>query len=352
MSPLPSPLKSPVAITVQVGGMFPMLADEATCVPSRHRWLLRARHDRPSSRAPQPRDDRRMRDNLPRDRGCTRDFASRLAMPLNAAFSSRRFSRRFMSPSIFRLLQQNWPKSEHVCPLFGPQRRDGAAVCWERTRLSRLTMTTSAARSRNLNVEGATMRQRIFPLASILLLFAFPARSADLIAHVGVENWIFGHGNQFPFALGSGGDVKLKRVWGAMGHGRSPATPPPLNNWQSLVSLLAPSMAWGPPIKGQTGSKPNSGKGVNFSIDNSLGAWNLKQMGNEVVHIPVNITFAEPVAVPGGQLVIVVDTETAGSTAAAEALDTEVQLTFEFEPASPAAAPVPPSATPPRPVPR
>ena len=30
---MPSPLKSPVAMTDQVGGMFPMPADEATCVP-------------------------------------------------------------------------------------------------------------------------------------------------------------------------------------------------------------------------------------------------------------------------------------------------------------------------------
>jgi hypothetical protein len=190
------------------------------------------------------------------------------------------------------------------------------------------------------------MRSRIFPLASILLLLASPARSADLIAHVGVENWIFGHGNQFPFTLGSGGDVKLKKVWGDISGARQVTSNPAASyNRQSLVSLLAPSMAWGSSINGQAASEPNSGKGVNFSIDNSLGAWNLKQMGNEVVHIPVNITFAEPVTVPAGQLIIVVDTETAGSTAAAEALDTEVQLTFEFEPASAPAAPAP--ATPP-----
>jgi hypothetical protein len=41
----------------------------------------------------------------------TRDFSSRMAMPLNAAFSSRRLSRRFLSSPIFRLLQQNRPTS-------------------------------------------------------------------------------------------------------------------------------------------------------------------------------------------------------------------------------------------------
>jgi hypothetical protein len=40
-----------------------------------------------------------------------KDFPSRATMPLNNAFLLRRHSRRFLAPSIFRLLQQNRPQA-------------------------------------------------------------------------------------------------------------------------------------------------------------------------------------------------------------------------------------------------
>jgi hypothetical protein len=42
----------------------------------------------------------------------TKDFHSRVAIPVNGAFSSRRLSRQFSPPPIFRLLQQNRPKPD------------------------------------------------------------------------------------------------------------------------------------------------------------------------------------------------------------------------------------------------
>jgi hypothetical protein len=152
--------------------------------------------------------------------------------------------------------------------------------------------------------------------ALVASLIASPALAVDTVAHVGIENWIFGHANQFPFTLGKGGDIKLKRVWGVISGARQAVAKvgAPYSR-QSLVTLLVPSLTWGSEPNATAGTAPNSGKGVHYGVDNNLAAWNLKQTGNAVVHIPVAIRFEVPLTVPGGLVYIVVDSETAGSTA-------------------------------------
>jgi hypothetical protein len=64
----------------------------------------------------------------------TGDFPSRLAMPASGVFSSRRLSRRFSTPPIFRLLQHNRPNPDpppcanHVLFPVQPRPRDATRV--------------------------------------------------------------------------------------------------------------------------------------------------------------------------------------------------------------------------------
>jgi hypothetical protein len=83
--------------------------------------------------------------------------------------------------------------------------------------------------------------------------------------------------------------------------------------------------------------KPGS---FNHEVDHHIGAWNAKQMGFAVApYIPVHVNLARwPKQVPDGKLYVVIDTHAytqAGvSDAAAECLDTEVQLTIVHGPKS------------------
>lgn len=162
------------------------------------------------------------------------------------------------------------------------------------------------------------------------------------LLHVGIENWVYGPSsmNRFPFVLGDGSDVALSQIWGSIAGG-----PVPLANRagqyvrQSLTALFSPALSWGAPAAGKTIAEPPPG--THFGIDNHIAAWNIKQSGNEVVHIPIAIKFGAPLVIPGGQLMIVVNSETLvpktskDSTDGNECLDTELHLTFEFECATP-----------------
>lgn len=145
------------------------------------------------------------------------------------------------------------------------------------------------------------------------------------ILHLGIEAWVAGPNNTllFPFTLGDGKrDVVLYRMDGTLSFSQQAGLQDELQERQSLMQLYSPAMM-AAPVNGAVGT-PTVGKGENFEVDNALWCANVKREAN----IPIGVPFAQPMTVPKGALVLLVNCN-AGSTP-----DTEVHLTFQFDEAA------------------
>lgn len=95
----------------------------------------------------------------------------------------------------------------------------------------------------------------------------------------------------------------------------------------SITFAAAPGMA--PPA--HTGPAANGkNQGVNMNLLDVI----VKQMGTEVVNLPVDVVFDPPVQIPDGHLFMLCDSQTWGPSGLVtdpnEALDTEAQLTVFY----------------------
>lgn len=136
--------------------------------------------------------------------------------------------------------------------------------------------------------------------------------------------------------LGSGlSDVFLHAIHGnAAGHPLAGADEGADYVRAALLSILTEAQLSSTGI----GAVDETPAGANHSLDDHLYHIILKQRGAQAPHLPVSVTFPQPVRVPMGQMVGYLDIQTYQSGGVvptpAEALDAEYQLTLLFEQAA------------------
>lgn len=139
----------------------------------------------------------------------------------------------------------------------------------------------------------------------------------------GFECWQFGN-TELDVTVGNGADILVHRIIGAVSASSAGVVVDPNYIRQTLVTLTytAPWASYA----GLAGAAPNA-RSIN-EVNGNLASVNVKQRGNEVVHIPVDFDHRDcPQRCAGGLLRALVDNQTYGSTPitspATECLDVE-----------------------------
>jgi hypothetical protein len=150
-------------------------------------------------------------------------------------------------------------------------------------------------------------RMILFSLLALPLTASLPVH-ADYLSW-GLENWECGVSN-FAIQIGGGADIYLNRVANLV----SASTLPQAKTSNGYVRQVLASLTYDGANSnlvdlGKVVSSPNHQR-FNHEINHNLQVINLKQVGDNVIHIPFDTTYPDSVRIPGGHLILRVETIT------------------------------------------
>ncbi len=145
-------------------------------------------------------------------------------------------------------------------------------------------------------------------MASLIFFVSLMAHANPPPLSWGVETWQCGNSN-YTIQIGSGADVHVTAIVGNVSAGIIPKTDPEMGYMhQSTLAIYWQGISNN--INGSIYASPTNGTRYQHSLDGNMYSINMKQTGTEVINTPINVTYPDPILVPGGRLSILIDTRT------------------------------------------